>query len=118
MSEAQGRAGFGHGAFAGFAGFVVLVQLSFALEFNQLAAMYRDFGDVTLPLLTRITIHPAWLWGAPLVGGAAVAGLLVKRPRSLAPYIVVAIAVVIAAAAGYYYPRAPMYELAGNIRAE
>jgi hypothetical protein len=118
MSEPSSRAGFWHGAFAGFSGVVVLIQLTFALDHSQLAQMYRDFGDVTLSLLTRITIHPAWLWGTPLVGGAAVTGLLVKRPRSLAAYIVVAVAVVVAAAASYYYPRAPMFALAGNIRAD
>ena len=116
MSE-PAKAGFSHGVFAGFAGFIVLVQLSFAIEFSDLGAMYRDFGDVHLPLLTRVTIHPAWMWGAPLVGVAAVATLLWKRPRSLVPYVAVAIVVLLAAAASYYYPRAPIYALAGNISA-
>jgi hypothetical protein len=116
MSE-QGGPTFKHGVFAGFAGFIVLVQLSFAIEFSDLGAMYRDFGNVHLPLLTRITIHPAWMWGAPLLGVAGVATLLIKRPRSLVPYVAVATLVLLAAAASYYYPRAPIYALAGNISA-
>lgn len=118
MTNVDDRPRFWHGVFAGFAGFVVLVQLTFAAELGDLAGMYRDFGSVELPLLTRITIHPAWLWGAPLAGAAAVTALLVKRPRSLALYIAVALAILVAAAASYYYPRAPIYALAGNISAE
>lgn len=117
MTEVR-RAGFWHGVFAGFAGFIVLVQLTFAAELGDIGAMYRDFGKVELSLLTRITIHPAWMWGAPLVGGAAVAALLVKRPRSLALYIAVTLVILVAAAASYYFPRAPIYALAGNISAD
>lgn len=118
MQDEQGRAaapGFWHGVFAGFAGFVVLVQLSLALEFSDYRGMYADFAAPSLPLLTRITIHPAWLWGVPLLGGAAVAWLLVRRPRSLAPYLVAAIAIGVLAAASYYFPRAPIYALAGHL---
>ena len=110
--------GFLHGVFAGFAGFVVLVQLLLAAELADLAGMYRDFGDVQLPLSTRITLHPAWLWGAPLFGVSAVAGLLVKRPRVLAAYVVVAVVLAGAAVATYYFPRAPLFALAGNISAD
>ncbi len=117
MSAPSHTPGFGHGVFAGFAGLIVLIQVSFAIQAPDYAGMYRDFGDITLPLLTRITIHPAWIWGASLVGSAAVAALLVKRPRSFAPYVVVAAAVLVAVAASYYYPRAPIYALAGSIQA-
>jgi hypothetical protein len=117
MSEPP-RAGFGHGVFAGFCGFVVLVQLAFASQLADVAEMYRDFGDVKLPLLTRITISPAWMWGTPLVGIAVVAALLAKRPRSYVPYVVAAVALVIVAAVTYWFPRAPIYALAGNISAD
>ena len=110
--------GFLHGVFAGFAGFVVLVQLLLAAELADLAGMYRDFGDVALPLATRITLHPAWLWGAPLLGVAAVAALLAKRPRAIAVYVIVAVALAVAAVATYYFPRAPLFALAGNISAD
>jgi len=118
MSDVQDKPGFGHGVFAGFAGLIVLIQLSFALQRPDYAGMYEEFGNIQLPLLTRITIHPAWIWGAALVGGAAVAGLLVRRPRSLAPYVVVGAIVLVVAAASYYYPRAPIYALAGSIQAQ
>ena len=116
--SAPGKAGFWHGAFAGFCGFVVLVQLVFASRLGDVASMYRDFGEVPLPLLTRITISPAWMWGTPLLGIAAVAALLVKRPRAIAFYIVVAVVVVTLAAMTYWYPQAPIYALSGNISAE
>lgn len=121
MQGEQGRAtspGFWHGVFAGFAGLVVLIQLSFAIEFSDFGAMYADFAAPSLPLLTRITIHPAWLWGTPLVGGVAVALLLKRRPRPFAPYLAVALAVLALAAISYYFPRAPIYALAGNIAAD
>ena len=121
MSEggAPVSAGFWHGVFAGFCGFVVLVQIAFASQLGDVAAMYRDFNSsVQLPLATRITIHPAWMWGTPLLGVAAVATLLVKRPRRLALYIVTAIILVAIGAATYWYPRAPIYALAGNISAD
>jgi len=120
MQREQGKAvdrGFWQGVFAGFAGLVVLIQLSFAIELSDFGAMYADFGALSLPLMTRITIHPAWLWGTPLLGGAAVALLLTRRPRPFAPYLVVALAVVALAAISYYFPRAPLYALAGNISA-
>jgi hypothetical protein len=110
--------GFWHGVFTGFAGFLVLVQLAFASQLGDLGGMYRDFGDVKLPLLTRITIHPAWMWGTPLLGVAAVSALLVKRPRSYAIYVAVAVVLTVVAVATYWFPRAPIYALAGNISAD
>lgn len=119
MTATDPRPGFWHGVFAGFAGFVVLVQLALAVELGDIAAMYRDFAGVDtnagLPLLTRITIHPAWMWGVPLVGIAALATLLVRRPRSIAIYVAVAALLLVAAGATYYFPRAPIYALADNI---
>jgi len=117
MSD-PGKAGFWHGAFAGFCGFVVLLQLGFASQLGDLASMYRDFGKVALPLATRITIHPAWMWGTPLFGAAAVAALLVRRPRSIAFYVVVAVLLVAILGLTFWYPRAPIYALAGNISAD
>jgi hypothetical protein len=108
---------FWHGVFAGFAAFVVLVQGVLASQLGDLETMYREFGSTPLPTLTRITIQPAWIFGTPLVGAALVAALLVKRPRSAAPYIAVSVIVVIVALMTYWYPRAPIYALAGNISA-
>ena len=71
-----------------------------------------------LPLFTRITISPAWMWGTPLLGVAITAALLVKRPRSYAVYVAAALVLVVVAGLTYWYPRAPIYALAGNISAE
>ena len=118
MSDERPAAGFWHGVFAGFCGFVVLVQLAFASRLADYASLYREYGDVKLPLGTRITLHPAWMWCTPLVGIAAVALLLIKRPRSYVIYIAVALVVTVLAAATYWVPQAPIYALAGNISAE
>ena len=116
MSE-QGNAGFGHGVFAGFCGFLLLLQIGLASQLGDLASMYRDFGNVTLPFATRLTIYPAWMYGTPLLGIAGVALLLVRRPRSWLPYIAVAVVLVAIVGMTYWYPRAPIYALAGNISA-
>jgi hypothetical protein len=104
--------------FAGFAGFVVLAHLAYSSTLGDLRGLYRDFGDVSVPLLTRVTIHPAWIWGAPLAGIAAVGALLATRPRSYAFYVITAVLVLIVAAASYWYPQAPIRELAGSISSE
>ncbi len=117
VTDDAGKPTFWHGVFAGFCGFVVIVQLAFASQLADVAAMYRDFSSVQLPLMTRITTHAVWMYCTPLVGIGAVAALLVKRPRSLAIYIAVALLVTVIAAATYWYPRAPIFALAGNISA-
>jgi hypothetical protein len=115
MSE---RPSFWQGVFAGFAGFIALIQTMFAHALGGIADIYRDMGSVELPLLTRVTMHPCWAWGMALVGVAAVVALLVLRPRAAWPYVVVALALVVVAAMTYYFPQAPIYALAGNIVAE
>jgi hypothetical protein len=108
-----------HGVFAGFTGVLVLVQVALVLALPDMRAMYRDLSpDMRMPLLTRITIHPVWTYGTPLLGVAAVAWLLFARPRSRVPYAVVAAAMTAIALLTYWYPRAPIYELAGNISAD
>jgi hypothetical protein len=114
MSE---RPGFGHGVFAGFCGFIAMLQLAFVSQLGDVPGMYRDIGGMTLPLLTRITIHPAWIWGTPLFAFGVVTALLIKRPRSYGVYVAAALVLVIVAAVTYWYPRAPIYALAGNISA-
>ena len=111
--------GFIHGVFAGFAGVLVLVQLALASAFPDMRGLYRDISpDLHLPLLTRITIHPAWIWGTPALGAIAVAWLLVARPRSMVGYVLVAVALAAVAFVTYWFPRAPIFELSGNISAD
>lgn len=118
MTADETKAAFWQGAFAGFCGFLALVQLALASQLHDVAAMYRDFGNVELPLLTRITTHATWLVGTPLLALAAVAALLVKRPRSFVPHVTVAVVLVVVVAVTYWYPRAPIRALAGNISAD
>lgn len=118
MAERE-QAGFVHGVFGGYAAFVVLAQLVLGAGFPDMRAMYKDLApDVALPLLTRITIHPAWVWGTPVLGILTIIGLLARRPRSLVPYIVAAVVLSGIALLTWWYPRAPIYALAGNIRAD
>jgi hypothetical protein len=112
------KAGFAHGVYAGFCGFLVLLQIGLATQLGDLEAMYRDFGNVTLPFATRLTIHPAWIYGTPIAGITAVALLLVRRPRSWLPYIAVTVLLVAIVGMTFWYPRAPIYALAGNISAQ
>jgi hypothetical protein len=100
----------------GIAAAMVLLQGLFACELRGIRAMYADFGELTLPLLTRITVSTAWLVGAPLGGAAAVGALLVLRPARTWPYAALAVTLAVVAALTWYGPRIPIFELAGNIK--
>jgi hypothetical protein len=52
----------------------------------------------------------------PVVGGALIGTLILRRPRNLAFYIAVAAALAVAAAMTWWFPTAPIFELAGNIK--
>jgi hypothetical protein len=114
-----GEPGFGHGIFVGFCGFVALLQLALGFELRDMREIYKDFGtDIALPALTQLTIHPIWLFGMPVLGATAVIALATRRPRSLGAYVAVAVALVVAAAMTWWFSRAPIFALAGNIRAD
>jgi hypothetical protein len=102
----------------GFAMAMVVVLAFLAIEFRGYGPIYADMGDVQLPVLTALTILPVWLIGAPIGGAAACAALLLKRPRSLTPYVVVAVLLVVAVVLTWYGPRLPIFSLAGNIKAD
>jgi hypothetical protein len=68
--------------------------------------------------MTRLTLSTPWQLGVPVIGLVAVALLVIRRPRSLLPYIAVAVLCTLAAASTYWFPTAPIGELAGNIRAD
>jgi hypothetical protein len=107
---------FSRGIATGFAAAMVVVQSWLAIELGDYAALYADLGDVTLSLATRITISHAWLYGVPFAGTALIALLVIRRPARLWPYLAAAAVLVAAVAATYYFPRAPLFELAGNIK--
>lgn len=109
-------ASFVHGVLAGFGGVLVLIQLVLANDLRGVEGMYREFGDIHISALTKLTLSPAWLWGMPLVGAAAIVGLLIRRPRSLVLYVALAAVLAAATIMTWYYPRAPIYALAGNIQ--
>jgi hypothetical protein len=99
----------------GIAAAMVLLQALFALELRGVRGMYADFGELTLPLLTRITISVGWLAGATLAGVATVSAMVVFRPVRVWPYVALAVVLAVVAALTWYGPRLPIFELAGNI---
>ncbi len=106
---------FGHGIAIGIAITMVLVHIGLVAMSGNLEQIYRDMGHLELPLLTRIAISRYWQGAVPLVGVLAIGALIIRRPRSLAPYAVVAIVFAAAAVATYILPSLPMMQLAGNI---
>jgi hypothetical protein len=118
MSDEDPPGSFGHGIAVGFATCALLVHIALVGLSSNWSAMYRDFGNVTLPPMTRLAISTPWQLGVPVIGLLAIAVLVVRRPRSLAPYLAVAVLCTLAAACTYWFPTAPITELAGNIRAD
>lgn len=109
---------FAKGIVLGFSIATTLVIALLAFELAPMGTILRDFGNVELPLLTKMTVAGAWLVGVPVAGAVACAALFVRRPASLVPYVVVAILLFVAAVLTWYGPRLPIFELAGNIKAD
>ncbi len=107
--------GFG----GGLAAAALLLQLWFANHAQDMQRMYRDFGSA-LPGVTRLVLHPVWVWGTPIVIIALLGWMMavrIQRParaRNLA--IVAAVAAIAIFAISYWASQAPIYALAGNIR--
>ncbi len=108
--------GFAQGMATGIAMAAIAVHLALVAMGGNLGAMYRDFGTLELPLMTRVALSDAWRFGVPLVGGVAIGMLIVRRPRSFALYVAIAVALVAATAITWWYPTAPLHALAGNIK--
>jgi hypothetical protein len=109
---------FGKGIALGVALSMTLAIALLAYEFRGMAGVYADFGSPQLPLLTRATIAGAWLVGMPVAGAAGCIALFVIRPRSLMPYVALAVVLTVVAVLTWYGPRLPIFELAGNIKAD
>ena len=114
MAEPDDRS-FTQGIAIGFALAALAIHLVLCTFSGSWAAAYRDF-EATLPLLTRVTLSVVWKAGVPVVGGALIGTLILRRPRNLAFYIAVAAALAVAAAMTWWFPTAPIFELAGNIK--
>ena len=107
---------FAAGIATGFACALLLVQTYFVHIGGTYRDMYREFGGVTLPAPTRLVVSQPWLWGVPVLAVLAIAMLVWRRPRGLAAYAVVALALVATVTVTWFYLDAPMRELAGNIK--
>ena len=118
MSEEDPPGSFGHGVAIGFAICALLVHIALVGLGGNLAAMYRDLGNATLPFMTRFTLSVPWQLGVPVAGTGAIAALVVRRPRSLWLYVAVAALCAIAVVCTYWFPTAPLSALAGNIKAD
>jgi len=116
MSDEDPPGSFGHGIAVGVALSALLVHIAVLGLGGDWSKLYNEMGHVALPLLTRITISPVWQIGVPVGGLLAVSALILKRPRRLAIYIVVAAVMIICTAASIYGPTMPINALAGNIQ--
>ena len=109
------RGSFAQGMALGFGLAALAIHLALVSLGGDWEAAYKDLGR-TLPLFTRITLSPIWRLGVPVVGGVLIGALIVRRPRNSAFYVALAIARGIAAAMTWWFPTAPIFELAGNIK--
>ncbi len=116
VQEPPAQHPFVAGIATGFAGALLLVQTYFIHIGGTYRDMYRDFGSVTLPALTRLVVSTAWLVSVPVLGATALVALVWRRPRALVSYVVVAVALVATVTLTWFYLDAPMRELAGNIK--
>ncbi len=111
------RTSFANGIATGIAVAAVAVHVWLAFELAAFRGMYADFGG-TIGAGTRLVLTAGWRWGVPAAGAAAVGALIFVRPKRLGPYAAVAVVMVATALATWYLARSPIYELAGNIRAD
>ncbi len=108
---------FGRGIAVGFAICAVLVHITLVGLTGNWSKLYEDLRT-PLPVMTRLTISVPWQLGVPVAGAIAIGFLVLRRPRALAVYIAVAAVLAAAAACTWWFPNAPISELAGNIRAD
>jgi hypothetical protein len=116
VDDAEPRGSFAQGIAIGLAVAALAIHLVMSAVNAPFADMYRDLGTFSLPFLTRLTLSIGWKIGVGGIGGAALATLIVRRPRNTALYALVAVALAIAATMTWWYPSAPIGELAGTIK--
>ncbi len=79
----------------------------------RLREMYDGFGEVVLPAISRLVLHPAWGYGVPIAIAGSLITFHLHRPRfALAALAVVAIALDVF---WYLAAQAPIYALAGAL---
>ena len=102
---------FGQGIAIGVAATSVLVHILLVGLTGNWEKIFREFGDARLPLVTKIAISLPWQLGVPVLGVVAIGALVVRRPRSLVPYVAVAIVFALVAVATYWLPMLPFRQL-------
>lgn len=118
MSDVEDPPGsFGHGIAIGFALCAVMVHIALVGLTGNWLTIYDEM-HAQLPLMTRVTTSVAWQFGVPFVATIFLGGLILRRPRSMIPYIVAAVLFTVATACTYWYPTAPVSALAGNLHAD
>lgn len=112
---------FINGLFTGLAFAVVLAHAWLAVLLAPLRATFEELageGIGTVPCLSRLVVHPAWLWGVTVGGAALVVTLIVKRPARRAPYVATALVLLCTVTATWVLSQTPMSQLAGNIKSD
>jgi hypothetical protein len=100
---------------AGIAAAATAVAWWLAWQTPAVAGMYGEFGDVRLPAITRLVLHPAWRWIAPTALVAALVVLHARRPPRGALLALAAVAVA-CAVLWYRGLQAPISELSAGIK--
>jgi hypothetical protein len=106
---------FTAGVFTGLATAGVVIQVCLGFLMSGLSDMYKEFGNVAIPGITRLVISPIWLWGVPFVGLVAVSALAAKQPRRLGPYLATAALLIVTIALTWHFAQAPMDAL-GDVK--
>lgn len=108
---------FVDGIGVGIGALILLPLCYFAVRHGDYDAMYRDLQASRLPALTRLVLHPAFAYGAPLVLGGGLGLALWQRPNRWLIFAIGAAALVVTILA-FYGAYLPIGQLAGNIRAD
>jgi hypothetical protein len=105
---------YGDGIGTGIAVLAIAGACYLATASVELTRMYADFGSVTLPPITHVVLHPAWIYGVPLALVGAMIGVHLRRPR----FAFLAIAGMAIAVDVFWYVAAwaPINALAGSIQ--
>jgi hypothetical protein len=106
--------GFAAGLAIGVTLAAIAAQAWMAVHLAPLRATFRDF-EAPLRNLSALALTPAWRWGAPLVHGAIVAGLLAARVRRPWIYALVAALAIATLVATYLWAIAPLTEMTSRI---
>lgn len=113
------RGSYGAGVLTGLIAAGALVHAWFAALLAPLRATYGELADPdSVPGLTALVIHPAWLWGMPVALAAVAVALAVKRPRRLGPYAASAVLALTTVVATWVLSQTPLRELAGKIKTD